>query len=151
MAEVRRIPADDVDAQMLLTAMVDEVSEAYGRIDVPGMPTATVSEMSPPGGCFVALYEDGRAVAGGAVKRFADGIAEIKRMYVVPDRRGHGLAKELLVALQDAARDLGYRVARLDTGPRQPHAEAMYRAAGYREIDNYNGNYMASYWGEKEL
>ncbi len=57
----------------------------------------------------------------------------------------------LLGALEDAARDLGYSVARLDTGPRQPAAERMYRNAGYEPIGNFNGNPVASFFGEKPL
>jgi GNAT superfamily N-acetyltransferase len=70
---------------------------------------------------------------------------------VVPQARGRGLARELLAALEDEARSLGYELARLDTGPRQPHAERMYRAAGYAEIGNFNANPFASFWGEKRL
>ena len=72
-------------------------------------------------------------------------------MYVVPDMRGRGLAGELLVALEDEARRLGYRIARLDTGPRQPHAQRLYENAGYRPIGNFNANPFASFWGEKPL
>jgi GNAT superfamily N-acetyltransferase len=72
-------------------------------------------------------------------------------MYVVPGARGRGVAKELLVALENEARALGYSVARLDTGPHQPHAEKMYRDAGYADIANFNANPFASYWGEKRL
>ena len=151
MTEVRRIPADHPDALALVEAMWNEVLDAYPRIPGASTPSATPQDFSPPGGGFVALYEDGRAVAGGGIKRLGDGVGEIKRMYVVPDRRGHGLARELLGALEDAARDLGHSVLRLDTGARQPHAEALYRSAGYREIGNYNDNAYASFWGEKDL
>ncbi len=68
-----------------------------------------------------------------------------------PAARGRGHARELLRALEDAARDLGYGVVRLDTGPRQPHAQAMYESAGYRPIGNFNANPVASFWGEKRL
>ena len=85
------------------------------------------------------------------MKDLGGGIAEIKRMYVVPEARGRGLARELLVALEEAARGLGYERVRLDTGPKQPHAEHLYRSAGYEEIENFNANRMASFWGEKRL
>jgi GNAT superfamily N-acetyltransferase len=61
------------------------------------------------------------------------------------------VARELLRQLEDAARRLGYEVARLDTGPRQPSAERMYREAGYRPIGNFNANPVASFFGEKRL
>ncbi len=50
-----------------------------------------------------------------------------------------------------SSRSLGYEVARLDTGPRQPHAERLYRDAGYAPIGNFNGNPIASFFGEKPL
>ena len=71
-----------------------------------------------------------------------------------PDKRNAlnaAVRRELLQALEDAVRDLGYERARLDTGPRQPHAEALYRSAGYEEIADYNGNPHASFFGEKRL
>jgi GNAT superfamily N-acetyltransferase len=131
--------------------MVDEVSELYGRIDVPGAPTATPSDFSPPGGGFVVLFDEGRAVAGGGIKRLDDEACEIKRMYVLPEARGRGLGRALLAALEDEARRLGYAIARLDTGPHQPHAQRMYEEAGYRPIGNFNANPFASFWGEKAL
>ena len=80
-----------------------------------------------------------------------DGACEIKRMYVVPDERGKGLARVLLHALEDAARGLGYQIARLDTGPRQPHAQGLYENEGYRTVPNFNGNPVATFFGEKRL
>jgi GNAT superfamily N-acetyltransferase len=150
--DVRRIPGDSADALALVRAMLDDVTEVYGGFDDDAYtPSATPEDFSPPGGAFVAIYEEDRPVAGGGIKRFADGIAEIKRMYVVPDRRGAGLGRALLAGLEAAARDLGYAVARLDTGRLLPDAERMYRSAGYEEIGDYNGNEYASFWGEKRL
>ena len=107
--------------------------------------------MAPPGGTYLVIYEDGRPVAGGGIKRLPDGAAEIKRMYVVPEARSRGLARVLLGALEDAARSLGYDRVRLDTGPRQPHARALYESVGYAPIERYNDNVFASYWAEKAL
>ena len=89
--------------------------------------------------------------AGGGVKRLSDDTAEIKRMYVVPQARGQGVARALLTALEDAARDLGYRKVRLDTGPDQPHARRLYESAGYVRIPDYNANPHADFWAEKRL
>jgi GNAT superfamily N-acetyltransferase len=150
--EPRRIPADHPDALALVQAMVDGLTVLYGPAD-PARPTpsATPEDFSPPGGAFVVLYEDERAVAGGGVKRLYEDTGEIKRMFVVPDRRGNGLARRLLAELEAAARDLGYARVRLDTGAEQPHAQALYRSAGYTEIPDYNDNSYATYWGEKAL
>lgn len=152
MIDARTVPSDQPPATDIVAAMVDEVSELYGRIDVPEAPSATPADFSAArGGAFVVLLEDGVPVAGGGVKRLDDEACEIKRMYVVPSARGRGLASVLLKALEDQARALGYVVARLDTGPQQPAAQAMYERAGYAAIGNFNANPFASFWGEKRL
>jgi GNAT superfamily N-acetyltransferase len=150
--EIRTVPAGEPPAADLVEAMVAEGVQVYGRrLDVEGAPTATAEQMGPPGGTFLVIYEDGRPLAGGGVKRLSEDVGEIKRMYVVPEARSRGLARVLLGALEDAARALGYTRVRLDTGPRQPHARALYESVGYRPVAAYNDNPFASYWGEKEL
>jgi GNAT superfamily N-acetyltransferase len=144
-------PADRPPASGLVSAMIDELVPLYGRIDVPGAPSATPAEMRPPSGAFLVGWEADAALCCGGLKRLTDEVCEIKRMFVVPEARGRGLAQLLLDALEDAARGLGYSVARLDTGPKQPHARRLYERSGYREVDNFNGNPFASFWGEKTI
>lgn len=137
--------------------MVEEMRELYwdvgGGLDLnsPDMPRAGPAELGPPFGVFLVGYRDGVAVCGGGLKRLPDGACEIKRMYVVPAARGRGLGRVLLSALEDAARAMGYRVARLDTGPRQLGVQKLYRDEGYVEVANFNGNPVATFFGEKQL
>jgi GNAT superfamily N-acetyltransferase len=148
----RPVDAGEPPASDLIEAMVAELEPLYGRIDVEGAPTAGPDDFRPPKGTFlVGFDDDGRPVCGGGVKGLGGGVGEIKRMYVVPEARGRGVARELLEALERAVVELGYTVARLDTGRHQPHAERLYRSAGYREIGNFNANPFASFWGEKRL
>ncbi len=135
----------------LVEAMWEEIKALYPRIGDEEGPSATPEDFSPPGGAFVGGWDGDRPVAGGGVKRLDDGAAEIKRMYVAPEARGAGIGRALLAALEDAARDLGYTVVRLDTGRFQGSALRMYQEAGYRPIADYNGNPYASFWGEKRL
>ncbi len=146
------VPAGEPPASDLIEAMVAEIARLYGsRLDVPGKPSASPAELGPPSGACLVGWLGEEPVAVGAVKRLDAATCEIKRMYVAPAGRGRGVARALLGALEDAARGLGYRVARLDTGSKQPHARELYDSAGYREIPDYNDNPDASYWGEKEL
>lgn len=147
----RRADAAAAPASDLLEAMIVELTPLYGRIDVPDAPSATPADFAPPGGALIVGYEGGTPVCVGGIKRLDDSACEIKRMYVVPQARGRGVARELLAALEDEARALGYAVAKLDTGPHQPHAERMYRAAGYEQTGNFNANPFASFWGQKRL
>jgi GNAT superfamily N-acetyltransferase len=128
-----------------------ELVAAYDNASRLDNPALLPAELRPPSGAFYVGFEDGVAVAGGGVRRLDDGVAEIKRMYVRPDARSRGVAAALLRALEQAARDLGYARTRLDTGPKQVHAQRLYRAAGYAEIEPYNDNPFACFWGEKRL
>ena len=152
--DLRAMDASVPPASELIEAMVRSLVPMYGRIDHAGAPSASPEDFSPArGGVFLVGFDDGsgRPVCGGGVKRLEDGVAEIKRMYVVPEARGRAIGRQLLGALEDAARSLGYGVVRLDTGPGQPEAEALYRSAGYAEIADYNANPYASFFAEKRL
>jgi GNAT superfamily N-acetyltransferase len=153
MIEFRPCPVDEEPAASLVQGMRDEMAAVYDglALDGPDMPKAGPDELSPPHGAFVVGFEDGVAVCCGGLKRLPDGACEIKKMFVVADARGRGVARALLDELERLARKLGYAVARLDTGPRQPRARRMYERAGYAEIANFNANPVATFFGEKRL
>ena len=137
----------------LAQAMRDEIAVIYDGLELDGdtMPKAGQAELSPPAGAFLVGWIDGEPVCCGGVKRLDERTCEIKKMYVVPAARGIGLARRLLHALEDEARELGYVVARLDTGPRQGNAQGLYESEGYVAIEDFNGNPVAVFWGEKPL
>jgi GNAT superfamily N-acetyltransferase len=148
------VSLQDDPAAALAGAMRAEMAALYDQLDIdaPDMPKAGPLELGPPGGTFLVGFDaSGRPVCCGGLKRLSDEACEIKRMYVIPEARGCGVGRDLLAALEGVAREMGYRVTRLDTGPRQPDAERMYRRAGYRPIGNFNANPIASFFGEKPL
>jgi GNAT superfamily N-acetyltransferase len=105
-----------------------------------------------PGGGYVVALDDGRVVGGAGFTRHDESTAEIRRMYVMPEDRSRGLGRQLLAAIEAAAHQAGFVRVVLDTGPGQPHAEALYRSAGYVDIENYRGaSSRGSYWGAKNL
>jgi len=85
----------------------------------------------------VVAYQNGEAVGCGAIKEYAEGVAEIKRMFVRAERRGRGIAKVILVELETWANELGFSECVLETGRKQPEAIALYRKSGYETIPNY--------------
>jgi GNAT superfamily N-acetyltransferase len=127
---------------------LNDVYESFNRLDDPPL---VPDELRAPGGAYLVGYEGAVAVAGGGVRRLEDEVAEIKRMFVRPAARSRGVARALLDALEQTARELGYMRVRLDTGPKQVHGLALYRSAGYRDVPPYNDNPFACFWGEKAL
>lgn len=154
MLRFESVDADSAQARSLLNAMRDEMAALYDDLDIDAehMPKAGPEQFAPPRGDFhVGIDVDGDAMCCGGIKLLPDGACEFKRLYVRPDVRRRGIARELLASLEGRARELGFEVARLDTGPRQPHSERLFRAAGYRPIGNFNDNPVASFFGEKRL
>jgi GNAT superfamily N-acetyltransferase len=131
--------------------MAAELNALYWTSSRLDLPPVHPSELRPPGGVYLVGWEGELAVAGGAWRHLDDGLAEIKRMFVRPSARSRGIAGELLAALEDSARHLGYRRLRLDTGPKQLHALKLYEREGYVRVEPYNVNPFACFWGEKEL
>jgi putative acetyltransferase len=89
---------------------------------------------------FVARL-NGAAVGCGGVALFTD-FAEVKRMYVRDGARGRGVAQAMLACIEDAARDAGLRVLRLETGDQQVAAMRLYERAGFRRCAAF-GDYAA--------
>lgn len=93
----------------------------------------------PRGRLFLAFEDDGLAGCG-ALRPLAADVAELKRMWVRPAFRGRGLGRRIAEALLAAAREEGYRAARLDTLETLREAVALYRSLGFREIPAYYAN-----------
>jgi GNAT superfamily N-acetyltransferase len=146
--------ADAPEPAALLAGYFDELRSVLPGFDPARSVSADPDEMTPPRGTFlVARSRDsgGRAVACGGLKTHAPGIGEIKRMYIVPDARRLGLGRDLLAALENAARLLGMTRLVLDTAGPLSAAARLYRSAGYVEIAPYNDNPFASLWFAKGL
>ena len=150
-AELRREPIDGPAGRELLRAFSEEIARLYPGWSPAVGPTAEPHEVTPPRGCFLVAYDSDGPVGCVAVKRLDEGTGEIKRLYVAPNARRAGVARRLLTAVEDVARELGCALVRLDTGDKQPASLSLFRATGYVEIDDYNGNPYASYWMEKRL
>lgn len=153
MAEVVLRPgaSDAPESQRLLAAYEAELVSLGVTLNHGWAGGVTPEQLAPPQGAWLVGWRGDEAVACGGVRLLSPEVAEIKRMYVDPSARGAGLARRLLADLESAAVELGARVARLDTGRDMAPAVALYRRAGYVEIDDYNGNPDAGRWFEKAL
>jgi GNAT superfamily N-acetyltransferase len=85
----------------------------------------------------VLAFEEGHAVGCGAIKQFNPRTMEVKRMYVVTEKRGRGIAGKILTELEHWAVELRYETCILETGRKQPEAIALYTRCGYNRTSNY--------------
>ena len=131
--EVRRVRQWDPDAAPLVAGLTHEYTTRYGPSGAEEM-RRPADVFEPPHGQFLLLVEAGEAVAGGAFMRFDDETAELKRIWTHDRHRRRGLARRVLVELEDEARAFGYRRIYLTTGPRQPEAKGLYLATGYTPL-----------------
>ena len=90
---------------------------------------------------IVVAYDQGSAVACGAIKAFDKNSTEIKRMFTVPEYRGKGIGSQILSQLETWATELYFTSCVLETGKRQPDAIALYKKNGYLKITNYGQYY----------
>jgi GNAT superfamily N-acetyltransferase len=137
--EIRRVPFGSPDARHLL-GLADEYNTLlYGHADESPLDPEEFAPES--GGLFLIAYRDHLPIAGGGFRRSQppapDGVAEVKRMYVVEHERRQGLARRILSALEDLAKGYGYPMVILDTGRKQDAAHRLYESCGYHQIPGF--------------
>ena len=97
-------------------------------------------EYSLPSGAILLAYYEGSAAGCVAMRRLAEDVCEMKRLYVRPAFRGKKIGKALSVAIIDEARKRGYSRMRLDTVPSMKEAIQLYRSLGFKETYPYRYN-----------
>ena len=136
------IAADDVHGSEAAELMGELQRELLGRYPAENVHGFQPEELEAGRGVFLIARLDGDPVGCGVVRALGDGIGEIKRMYVRPSARRLGIARALLEDLERHGRALGFHALRLETGERQPEANALYERAGYRPIPPF-GEYVS--------
>jgi ribosomal protein S18 acetylase RimI-like enzyme len=150
-------PVTDPTAHALLTEYFEYRASTFpaGRAYQPTFPAPP--DFTPPRGVFLLLLDhDGTAIGCGGVRLLGvaqDGVTifEVKHLWLKPHARGRGLGRRLLDELERRAAAFGARDLVLDTNRSLAAANALYRSAGYFEIDAYNDNPNATNWYAKVL
>jgi GNAT superfamily N-acetyltransferase len=121
----------------------------YGlSFDVDAMARSDIEDRSkfyPPTGRFYLVRHDGRDIGVGCLKRLAQNVGEIQRMYIQPHVRGIGAGRALVDRLLLDARDLGYTRVRLESLRALAPAHGLYRSVGFVEVEPYADNSMDAY------
>jgi GNAT superfamily N-acetyltransferase len=113
--------------------------------------STSIEELLVPRGRLYLVELERLPVGLGGLKPISDEIAEIKRMYVQPSARGHGLGRQLLEQLLADAHTLDFRLIRLESAAFMTEAHALYRSAGFTDIPPYEGREFADIPGAAEV
>ncbi|WP_432135558.1 MULTISPECIES: GNAT family N-acetyltransferase [unclassified Streptomyces] len=140
---IRRVAFDHPHAVQLNDEVQAEYHERYG--DGGDATHLRPADFEPPSGVYLVAYdEEDRPVATGGWRSQdrngegnEDGDAELKRMFVIKEMRGRGLARRILAALEEDARTAGRRRMVLETGTEQPEAIALYVSSGYEPCTKF--------------
>ncbi|KND39198.1 GNAT family N-acetyltransferase [Streptomyces acidiscabies] len=140
---IRRLSFDHPDAVKLNDEVQAEYHERYG--DGGDATHLDPADFQPPRGLYLIAYDDSdRPVATGGWRSqdendegYSDGDAELKRMFVIREMRGLGLARRILATLEDDARAAGRTRMVLETGTEQPEAIALYVSSGYEPCPKF--------------
>lgn len=97
-------------------------------------------DYAPPRGRLLLALHDGRTAGCVALRPLEPAVCEMKRLYVRPAFRTHGIGRVLIDRIVQDARQAGYRHMRLDTLPSMAAAQALYRRLGFQEIAPYRKN-----------
>jgi putative acetyltransferase len=139
--DVRPEPLDSPVALEPIAALNEELSRDYPPSQrFHSLATEEVAEGS---GAFLVAWLDGAPAGCGAVRVISPGVAELKRMYVVPAVRGRGVSRAILTELETRTTALGATRVVLETGDKAHAALGLYESAGYTQIPCF-GAYAAS-------
>lgn len=155
-----REASPDADDDAATALMVDYLTEAHGRLrdeygvnDPPTDPALVRNSLAAyrrPEAVILLAERAGRSVGIGALRRQSGGVAEVKRMYVVPDARSLHIGSAILDRLIAEARVMDVRVLRLDTCQFMTDAQRLYRSRGFVERPPYPGTEipprLQQYW-----
>jgi len=105
--------------------------------ELAGLP----GDYARPEGRLLLAQQDNQVAGCIALRKTGDGICEMKRLFVRPAFRGRGLGRNLIEAIIQEARQIGYKRMRLDTlPPKMNEVIALYCSIGFKEIEAYYTN-----------
>jgi len=152
LVEVAPADAGSEDARRCLASYFAEIGARFeGGYDPTAGIVLDARDMSPPRGLLLLARLEGRAIGCGVLWHHGGGIADAKRMWVAPEARGLGVGRRLLTELERHAREAGVRTIRLETNRALSEAIALYRTAGFREVERFNDEVHAHHWFAKSL
>ena len=110
------------------------------------------NQYGKPEGALLLVCDGDKFIGCSGVRKLDHETAELKRMYVKNEYRGHQIGKSLLEHSIELAKQLGYTKIRLDTLKNMSSAQKLYLSFGFYKIPPYRFNPLpGTIYLEKEL
>jgi GNAT superfamily N-acetyltransferase len=159
MPSMMKLPADQLTVERVSLESIDAawkiMEEYYEAASVVARDSREdFARLYFGDGAGVWLASLAKKVVGCIALRPLPAIAnsgEVKRLYVQPKFRGHGIAAALYRSLELYARSHGYQSLYLDTTDEMIAAQKFYAALGYQPAPRYNDNPQATIFMRKDL
>jgi len=126
---------------------------AYGDPEVERMS----AHYGGSGTGYRVLERDGEIVGGagyGPLNGGEPGVCELRKMYLLPEVRGHGMGRRILETTLGAAKEAGYHTCYLETVPQMEVARRLYESLGFERLDRpmgATGHGACDVWYAKKL
>jgi putative acetyltransferase len=137
------------EAEQLIKELSAELAVLYQVSD--GTAGFKPEDVEVPRAAFVIARIDGYPVGCGALRPLDANAGEVKRMYTRREFRRKGVAQAVLAELERLAIAFGYHTIKLQTGPKQLDAAALYELVGYHSIPRFSGNWERVLAYQKDL
>lgn len=155
--DLRQVEPDSAVASgIVLAYMFDIVSRWHGRPATPfevegALAEEPVDDLRPPHGCLVVAFEEDTPVGVGGLRFIDAGIAEMTKLFTVPECRGSGIGAAVMRHLETVAREHGCSTIRLDTRSGLTEACRLYERGGFVRVEPFNHCRYSDRWYEREL
>ncbi|MCR4782141.1 MAG: GNAT family N-acetyltransferase [Lachnospiraceae bacterium] len=91
-------------------------------------------------GALLIGFENGNPIATIAIKRIDKDTCEAKRLYIKPEYRGKGYARNLMNKMLDRSRELGFKEVTFTTKPEVMRVGyGLYQRMGFEEVNFADG------------
>lgn len=131
-------PSTSAGPLSIIWCAIDELERRYGSSEE--RLKLKPEELGGERGAFVVARHETHPVGGIGLRSILEPerkIGELKRLWVRPDMRRYGIAKQLMLEIENSARARGYVELYLETGVKQPEAVALYESIDWEPVEDF--------------
>jgi GNAT superfamily N-acetyltransferase len=139
MISITRCNSENSDFKSLIRKLDADLDGRYGLLQQEYDNYNKIASLET----VVVAYDKNIPVGCGCFKEYSSSVAEIKRMFVLPEYRGRGIAASILTELENWGKEKNFTKTILETGIKQYEAIGLYTKLGYKKIDNF-GQYQGN-------